>query len=145
MKNKYKYEIVSQDKSDALQTVIRMSGITNEFSLQDVYSHKATLESQIKESTAKIEVNRASQKNIENNHPKVAEFIKLIKKDKRNYKGIFATLLMWINFDVDSDVNERMIAERQDIVDEYDKKLKTIHKQFKIAKPVKIGYAKANK
>lgn len=141
----YTYKIVESNDKDALATKVSKTGLVAEFVLQDVYNHKLKVEQDIKEKEAKINISKATMKNIEENHKDVAEIIKSIKKNKRKAEGIFGTLYLWIKEDMERDTNQRMVDERKALIEEYDAELETIHSELNISRPVKVAYTKANK
>jgi hypothetical protein len=141
----YTYEILTKDEKDTLETKVKKSGLTAEFTLKQVYDHKALVEKDIKERAAKVELCVATMKNIEINHPDVAEIIKSIKKGKKKGTGIFATLFLWIQQDMERDNQKRMIKEREEVINEYETELEVIHRTLDIPEPVKISYNKAEK
>jgi hypothetical protein len=138
----YTYEVISKNDKDTLETKIKKSGITSDFTLRQVYDHKATLEKDIKERKAKIDVCAATMQNIENNHKDVAKIIKTIKKGD-NPTGVLATLFMWIREDMERDNQNRMLKERKQVVREYERELSVIHSTLAIPEPIKISYNKA--
>jgi hypothetical protein len=140
----YTYKIKEADESDALNATITKEGITADFKLQDVYNHKLKLEQEIKEKEGQVEIAKASMTNILENHEDVKEIIKDIRA-RKNAQGILATLFLYIKHDIDKDNNKRMIDERKTIVSQYDEELDLIHKELNIAKPIKVGFTKANK
>lgn len=139
----YTYKIKSEDQEDTLQTVISKEGITAEFELQDVYNHKLKLEQEIAEKEGQVEIAKASMQNILNNHKDVKKIVKEITAMK-NAQGILATLYLYVKHDIDKDNNQRMVDERKKVIKEYEEELNIIHDTLHIAKPVKIGYTKAN-
>ena len=139
----YTYEIVTENENDVLDSVIKKSGITTEFKLQDVYNHKLKLEREIKEHKANVDIAKAKMENTESHHKEISKLIKSIKK-MENPNGILATLFLWIKEDMERDNHERMAKEREELIKEYEDELDTIHDSLSIAKPVKIEYAKAN-
>lgn len=138
----FTYEIVKENKDDAIETVVKKLGITAEFSMKSVYDHKLKLEREIKEKKAEAEVNAASMANIMSNHGVIATIIKDIKT-KSNPEGILATLFLYIKHDIERANCERMAKEREELLKEYDDELETIHSTLSIPKPVKISYDKA--
>lgn len=139
----YKYKIVESHQNDSLQTKIEKSGIKTEFVLQDVYNHKLKIEQEIKEKEGQVEIAKASMQNILNNHAEIKEIVDSILA-KKNSQGILATLFLYIKHDIDKDNNQRMVDERKKLIEEYEKELDVIHEKLSIAKPVKIGFTKAN-
>jgi hypothetical protein len=139
----YKYKIVESHENDSLQTKIEKSGIKTEFVLQDVYNHKLKIEQEIKEKEGQVEIAKASMQNILNNHAEIKEIVDSILA-KKNSQGILATLFLYIKHDIDKDNNQRMVDERKKLIEEYEKELDVIHTKLSIAKPVKIGFTKAN-
>lgn len=138
----FTYEIVKENKENALETVVKKLGISAEFALKGVYDHKLKLEKEINEKKAEAQVNAASMENITNNHGVIALIIEEIKlKDKP--EGILATLFLYIKHDIDRANCEKMVKEREELLKEYDEELELIHSTLSIPKPIKISYAKA--
>lgn len=137
----YNYKIVAEDIVDSLKTVIEKSGITTEFTLKDVYDHKLKVEQDLKEKQGMVDIAIASMQNIMNNHKDVAKIINSIKK-RENAQGLLATIYLYIKHDIDRETNQKMVAERQQLIEEYEKELDEIHETLSIPKPVKISYVK---
>ena len=140
----YKYKIVTKDENDTQATVISKTGLVAEFSLKQVYDHKLKVEQEIQEKKSTIELAKAKQANIEENHKDIKKIIDSIKKEE-NSNGIFATLFLWIKEDIEIDNNTKMVEEREALIKNYEEELDNIHKALDIPKPIKISYTKANK
>ena len=137
----YTYEIIEKDENDSLRTKVKKLGITTEFTLKDVYDHKLKVEQDLKEKQGQVDIATASAQNILINHPEIKKLVDKIEK-MENPRGILATLYLYIKFDIDRETNLKMVKERQELVEEYDKELDDIHESLSIPKPVKISYAK---
>jgi TolA-binding protein len=67
----YTYEVSKTHKKDPSLSVVRKSGITAEFTMQELISERLTMEKRIKELEGQKKINDATVKNIEDHHPEV--------------------------------------------------------------------------
>ena len=139
----YEYKIVKKDDNDTQETIVSKTGLVAEFSLKQVYDHKLKVEQEIQEKKSTIELSKAKQTNIEENHKDIKKIVDSIKK-KENPNGVLATLFLWIKEDIEIDNNTKMLKEREALIKEYEEELDVIHKALDIPKPIKIGFTKAN-
>ena len=81
----YTYEVSKTHKKDPSLSIVRKSGITAEFTLQQLISERLTMDKRVKELEGQKKINDAIVKNIEQHHPEVMK----MSEEARHYAAIY--------------------------------------------------------
>lgn len=119
---------IKEDKEEIVEKVLEKTGITIDFTLNDVIKHQKDLLKEIKGLKGQIDFDKAIVDNVETNHPFVKDFT----------EEQITALSLWIPKRLQIAKAEKMIKDREEVLTQYDEEIKEICKQLDLSLPTDI-------
>ena len=118
---KHNYKII-EDKDNANESVIEKDGLTAKFTLFEMETQKKRVEKKLEELKAQKEIEEASAKNVENNHPEVIDVSEEELKKAHN-------IVLHARYKEEARVAQEEIEKIEKAFEDYAKELAEIEKQ----------------
>lgn len=122
-KNKFVYEVVEENKEDALETKIVKRNVDVEFTMAELKDHESRVDGMMTEVAKKIEMEKAAMGNVETHHMDAVSLVNQLEPLKQH------ALLLWLRSYATVLELEPKLVELQKVFDEHNEEVKDIIKQ----------------